>query len=158
MAGLDRGGRNFPVLPDDQFLVSYPRSGNTWTRFLVANLLSPDEEVTFTNIDLKIPDPSAMTRRLFAKVPRPRLVKSHEYFDPRYGRMIYIVRDPRDVVISNYFFQLKKGFINERMGMDEYVERFVGRGIDSYASWGENVASWLAIRGRFSVAALRRHA
>lgn len=32
--------------------------------------------------------------------------------------------------------------------MDQYIARFVGAGVDSYAPWGENVASWLATRGR----------
>lgn len=61
--GLNRGGRNFPVYPDDRFLVSYPRSGNTWTRFLIANLLSPDLEVSFLNIDHLIPDVININRR-----------------------------------------------------------------------------------------------
>lgn len=145
---MSRGGRNFPVFPDDTFLVSYPRSGNTWTRFLVANFLFSDAPVTFSEIEDKIPDPTVVTRRRLASVPRPRIVKSHEYFDPRYPRVIYIVRDPRDVVVSNYYFQLKKRFISECYPMDDYISLFVSTGIDAYGSWSDNVLSWLATRGK----------
>src|SRR5690349_8047723 len=92
--GLHRGGWSLHVFSDDRFLVSYPRSGNTWTRFLTANLLFPDREVSFLNIDHLIPDVLNVDRRTLAGIPRPRLIKSHEYFDPRYRRVIYIVRDP----------------------------------------------------------------
>ena len=146
--GLNRGGRNFPVFPDDTFLVSYPRSGNTWTRFLIANFIYEDDPVTFANIEDRIPDPVAVSRRRLAKLRRPRIVKSHEYFHPLYRKVIYIVRDPRDVAVSNYYFQLKKRFIPNGFPMDQYVSRFVIGGIDMYASWGENVSSWLATRGR----------
>jgi hypothetical protein len=44
--GKDLAGRNLTVFPDDTFIVSYPRSGNTWTRFWIANLLHPEEPVT----------------------------------------------------------------------------------------------------------------
>lgn len=145
VGGLNRGGRNFPVFSDDRFLVSYPRSGNTWTRFLIANLLFPDREVSFVNIDYLIPDVLNINRRELAKVPRPRLIKSHEYFDPRYKKVIYIARDPRDVVVSYYYFHLKQGFIDDGHQMDLFVSRFVSGDVDPiYASWGENVASWIA--------------
>jgi hypothetical protein len=147
---LNRGGRNFPVFPDDTFIVSYPRSGNTWARFLIANLVIGDSAITFANIEDKIPDPSAVTRRQLAKVPRPRIIKSHEYFDPRYRKVIYIVRDPRDVVVSNYYFQLKKRFIPDGYSMDEYLSLFVSIGVDTFASWAENVTSWLSTRGSSS--------
>jgi len=148
--GLDREGRDFPLYPDDTFLVSYPRSGNTWTRFLIANLIDDEHPATFANIDARIPEPAAMSRRQLASVPRPRIIKSHEYFDPRYRRLIYLVRDPRDVVVSNYYFQLKKRFIPNGYPMDEYVPAFVSTGIDRFASWGENVAGWLATRSSSS--------
>ena len=156
--GLNRGGRNFPVFPDDTFLVSYPRSGNTWTRFLIANLISQDEPVTFANIEKKIPDPTAVNRKTLARIPRPRIIKSHETFDPRYKKVIYIVRDPRDVLISYYYFQLKKRFIEDGYPMDRYTSRFISGDTDNaYGSWGENVAGWLATRGSSSKFLLLRY-
>ena len=35
--GLLPPGRNLAVRLEDTFLVGYPRSGNTWARFLIAN-------------------------------------------------------------------------------------------------------------------------
>src|SRR5580698_1578569 len=103
----DISGRAFHVLPDDIFLVSYPKSGNTWTRFLLGNLMSPDERVTFVNVERKVPDIYAKSKKALKKIPSPRVIKSHECFDPRYRRVIYIVRDPRDVAVSAYHYDRK---------------------------------------------------
>jgi hypothetical protein len=148
--GLDQAGRNFAVLPDDCMLVSYPRSGNTWTRFLIANLAHPDEAVTFANIERLIPDTSSISSRALKRVPRPRIIKTHEYFDHRYPKVIYIVRDPRDVVLSYYDFQRKYRHISDAYPLERYVEDFVkGKLISAgWGTWGENVASWLSTRGR----------
>jgi len=56
LLGKDIADRNLAVYPDDTFIVSYPRSGNTWTRFLIASLVFPSEVVTFANIERMIPD------------------------------------------------------------------------------------------------------
>ena len=64
LLGTDRAERNFAVYPDDTFVVSYPRSGNTWTRFLIANLMHPEKEVSFKNIESLIPDCSSTRSRL----------------------------------------------------------------------------------------------
>jgi hypothetical protein len=144
--GLDRADRNFVVFPDDIVLVSYPKSGNTWSRFLVANLIYPDVEVSFANINRLVADPALASKRFLKHLPRPRILKSHEPFDVRFPKVVYIVRDPRDVVVSEYFFSIKKRRLDPGIRLQEYVERFIAGKTGSYGSWGENVASWIATR------------
>src|SRR6266478_4226707 len=69
LLGIDRAERNFAVYPDDTFIVSYPRSGNTWARFLIANLVRPNETVTFANIEKLIPDTSSQPNRALKRTP-----------------------------------------------------------------------------------------
>ncbi len=148
LLGTDIADRNLAVYPDDTFVVSYPRSGNTWTRFLIASLVFPSEVVTFTNIERMIPDTSSQSNRALKRTPRPRIIKSHQYFDPRYRRVLYIVRDPRDLVLSYYNFQRKYRQIANDYPLADYVDDFTnGRLISAdWGSWGENVASWIYTR------------
>jgi hypothetical protein len=115
-------------------------------RFLVANTVTPNDPATFATIESKIPDVYKNTRNQLARVARPRIVKSHEYFDPRYQRVIYIVRDPRDIVVSYYHFHRKTRKIEDSYPLDRYVSRFVQGDVDEYGAWDENVASWLGPR------------
>jgi len=146
-AGQNMAGRGLTVFPDDIFLVSYPRSGNTWTRFLLGNLLNPDEPVSFTNIESRIPEIYFNPNRALRNLARPRLLKSHESFQPLYKRVIYITRDPRDVAISFYHHHVKAGNLADDYPMDDFVPRFVAGEFDpAFGSWGESVQSWLAVR------------
>jgi hypothetical protein len=148
--GTDLAERNFAVYPDDTFVVSYPRSGNTWTRFLIANLVYPGKDVAFLNIEKLIPDTSSQSNRALKATPRPRIIKTHEYFDHRYPKVIYIVRDPRDVALSYYDFGRKYRQIADGYPLERYVDDFVNGKLISigWGTWGENVASWLYTRGK----------
>jgi len=159
LLGKDIAGRDFAVYPDDTFIVSYPRSGNTWTRFLIANLVHPDEPATFANIERLVPDSEAQSSRYFKSLPRPRLIKSHQYFDPRYKKVIYIVRDPRDVALSYYDFQRKYRQIEDGYPLSQYVEDFVGGRLSSadWGTWGENVGSWVSARQKHAGFLLLRY-
>jgi hypothetical protein len=141
--GLHRPGRSLLILPDDIFLVSFPKSGNTWTRFLLANLRFPDQPATWANIDRLIPDPTGTTRRDFVRMPRPRIIKSHECFDPRYPRVVYIVLDPRDVVVSQYHYHRKIRKIEDDSPIEKFVARFLAGETCPHGSWGQNIGTWL---------------
>jgi hypothetical protein len=140
--------RGLTVFPDDTFLVSFPRSGNTWTRFLVCNLMNPDDPVNFAQLESRIPEIYDVTDRNLRAFPRPRIIKSHECFDPRYKKIVYIVRDPRDVLISYYEFQLKRRVISDELSLEEFVPRFMESEIEpKTGSWRDHVVSWTATRG-----------
>src|SRR2546423_6564158 len=143
---LNAPGRNLTVFPDDAFLVSYPKSGNTWARFLIASALHPGEKVDFSNINKIIPVADVVQHRDLLRMPRPRIVKSHQYFDPRYPRVVYIVRDPRDVALSQYHFHRKRRLVEANYPLEDFVTRFVAGEVCDYSSWGEHAASWISTR------------
>src|SRR5215467_4256580 len=146
--GAKVAGRGLTVLPDDIFLVSYLRSGSTWIRFLFGNLIHQDEEITFANLDRRVPSIYDFPDRILRTLPR--VLKSHECFDPRYPRVIHVVRDPRDVAVSFYFYNLKVRVIPDGYPMDEFVERFIAAQVVGYAdrlgSWEDHTLSWYRLR------------
>lgn len=148
LTGRQLAGRGATVYPDDVFVVSYPRSGNTWTRFLLGNLIHHDSPVTFSNIESRIPEIYFNPDRVLRALPRPRMLKSHECFQPHYPNVIYIVRDPRDVAISFYHHNVKAGNIADDYPMTRFVPRFIAGEFDPrFGSWRDNVLSWISVRG-----------
>jgi hypothetical protein len=147
LAGRQLAGRGVTVFPDDVFVVSYPRSGNTWTRFLIGNLIYQEDPITFANIETRIPEIYFNPDHVMRGLARPRILKSHECFDPRYRRVIYIVRDPRDVAVSFYHHNVKAGNIPDQYPMDDFIPRFMAAEFDAkWGSWLDHVLSWIRLR------------
>lgn len=148
LTGRQLAGHGVTVYPDDVFLVSYPRSGNTWTRFLLGNLIHQGEPVSFSNVESRVPEIYFNPDRVLRALPRPRMLKSHECFQPHYPHVIYIVRDPRDVAISFYHHNVKAGNISDDYPMTSFVPRFIAGEFDrKFGSWRDNVLSWISVRG-----------
>jgi len=147
LAGRQIAGRGATIFPDDVYLTSYPRSGNTWTRFLLGNLLHPEDPATFANIESRVAEIYFNYDHVLRSLPRPRLLKSHEAFIPGYPRVIYIVRDPRDVAVSCYHHNVKWRNIPDGYPMDDFIPRFMAAEFDpGSGSWADNVKSWISMR------------
>jgi hypothetical protein len=137
---------SFEVKENYKFVISYPKSGNTWMRFLLANLLC-DEEIDFVNIEDKVIDIyKRNNKEIEENKEHLNIFKSHSYFRPKFSnnKVVYIVRDPRDVVIS-YYNHYKKNKRRE-ISFNDYLDLFINSNIDVFGNWGENVGSWIGAK------------
>jgi hypothetical protein len=111
-------------------------------------MMNPDDPVTFANLELRVPSVYSFPDRVLRRLPR--IIKSHDVYDPRYPRVIYIVRDPRDVAVSFYHYNLKVHRFTEEVTLDKFVDRFVAAkiwpSVDLYSTWENHVLSWTKMR------------
>jgi uncharacterized membrane protein YkvA (DUF1232 family) len=134
-----------PVEPknDDLYLVAFPKSGLTWLSFLMSSIhlkmSNENAEVTFFNIHNFIPDihDSSFLAHAPLSFPGFRVIKSHAEFNPFYKRIVYLIRDPRDVMVSYYFYKGSQGSHNQ--SISEFI-RDRKHGINK---WVKHVESWL---------------
>ncbi len=127
------------IYPDDVFIVSYPKSGNTWLRFLLANILKQQEEINFHTVHNYVPEVGKQDE-IIDNLERPRIIKSHSLYIREYPKVIYLIRDGRDVYVSYYFHRLKQLPVDCTFG--EFL-----KSQDHYpCAWGEHVSSWLIRR------------
>lgn len=127
---------------DDLYVVSFPKSGSTWMNFLMANIhlkmSNDDRSVNFYNIHNFIPDIHfcRQIRSLPLSFPGFRVMKSHSVYNPSYKNTIYIVRDPRDVLVSYYHFLLGVGNFAGDIKQLIYSPHYGIR------AWEKHVRSW----------------
>lgn len=144
----------------DVYLVSYPKCGRTWLRLLIGRTIAnyyglpKTEDILFLNWKGRVhPDIPRITviheDRPMLKAPE-ELAHSKERY--RHKQVIFLARDPRDVIISSYFEMSKRGrlfgdnphesrqpiFEGE---LSEFIHRQTG-GFDTileyYNIWAEN--------------------
>lgn len=145
------------------WVASYPRSGNTWLRFLIANLLiSPVESSAELNNLIPGIHRGVRADHLFGN--RTTFIKTHWAWrqdlplrEDVIGA-IYIVRNPLDVAVSSATYRLLShgeraaGMTPAERAAEQarLLDRFIAEGGDpvwrqqGMGSWDENVRSWLA--------------
>ena len=129
----------------DFFLVSYPRSGNTWVRFILANLFFPYETITFKNIHQYSPELGKLA--LCKNSDQfPRIIKSHDTYNPSFSKIIYLLRDGRDVYISFFHY-----YSNRLLDNNVSLSSFINNPPDNYCLWSEHINSWLNNSSRISL-------
>ena len=128
--------------PDDIFLVSYPKSGTTWMRFLIGNYLTGNQ-CNFSNAHSIMPglrhDQDTVNWCQF----KPRFIQSHFPFSPEYHKVVYLVRDGRDVAVSFYFHLLKHWRLKKDTLFADYLTKFNQGSLGISGSWGDHVLTWL---------------
>jgi len=137
----DIAGRSVAKFPDDSFLVAYPGSGGQWLRRLVGNLIEPGAPISDANILQRVPDLYHRSRRSFRQMTRPRVIFSHECYDADcHGRVVYLVRDPRDVAVSMHE-QRRTGMVKANsLALHQFVATEFMRTDQFQGGWAEDFA------------------
>ena len=133
--------RHKTLRENDTFFASYPRSGSTWMRFLLYESIA-GESSGFGNVNSSIPDVKEHKIGVPMMPNGGRLIKTHEAYKPEYKKAVYLVRDPRDVALSEYAYQTALGLVDQPL--DQYLPLFLSKGVNPFSSWSEHVESWLS--------------
>jgi hypothetical protein len=133
-------GRHRGLGQRDCFIASYPRSGSTWLRFLLAEVLT-GRGSQFGIVNEVIPDVGHHHKTKPILPSRGNLIKTHEPYRREYQKAVYLVRDVRDVLLSEHAFQQALGLFGE--DLDSYLVAFLQGKVNAYGSWQNHVRSWL---------------
>ena len=154
--------RTGEVLAKLVWIASYPKSGNTWLRFLVGNLVYGPVESS-RHVDALVPDlHQGVTAEQFSE-GQTTCLKTHLMYreDLPFREctigVIYIYRHPLQVIASNLQYHLlnssdlyfKSSDTEQKQFRKDYIDRFIEHAGDprwisqGMGSWAENVVSWI---------------
>lgn len=130
---------------NDVFVVSYPRSGNTWMRLLLTDILQPSvRSKTETDLAIGYGDVIPDLDRGYwpatnVEFTKPfRLFKTHSVYHPLIKNALVVIRNPADCLCSyfHFFRRLHPSDKRVRAGIDAFCLRNVD-------DWCIHVASYL---------------
>ncbi len=138
--------------PTDVFVVGHPKSGNTLMSYVLAIAVFKDFEkkINLANINDYVPgihfeDLAIETRRTFSQ---PRLFRNEVPIYPQlYPKTIYLIRDPRAVLVS-YYHMYRTIFNDMATTLRDFVDEYLRNGnIQRYepqiTRWDRQASVWL---------------
>jgi hypothetical protein len=147
---------NYRPRPDDIFVVTYPRSGTTWTQMILYQLTT-EGRMDFTHITQVCPwfERGLKVGQDLSVLSGPRVFKSHLTYRriPKGPcKYLYVARDGKDVAVSYYHFY--RSHMGYKGNFDEFFEMFLDGDV-SYGPWLRHVEGWWAHRTDPNVLFLR---
>ncbi len=95
--------REAGVNENDFFLASFPKSGNTWLRFILARAIYDENEIDQNTLPKYFPTVHRSSAEDIRKLSGSRYIKTHAPFFALYPKCIYLHRDYRAVIVSAWF-------------------------------------------------------
>jgi len=125
--------------PDDIFIAGYPKSGNTWTQYLLsAAIFGVDLEIAPDSLvqDL-VPD--VHFKQFFRRYGKSAFFKTHFQPVPEYRKVIYLLRDGRDAMVS--YFHYLRGLTGRELDFLNVVKT----GEELFpCKWHDHVEQWFS--------------
>ena len=115
----------------DVFLASFPRSGNTWMRLLLSDLILQFQGFSTDTGGNIIPDVYRVDIEEWNRDSRInqlpfRIIKTHEPYQDCYNQVIYVFRKPAESLCSLYHYVISR-FTDEDPGINEFCSSYVDK-------------------------------
>ncbi|XP_048225363.1 sulfotransferase 2A1-like [Perognathus longimembris pacificus] len=150
------------VLKDEDILtVTYPKSGTHWMIEVLCLIHTKGDPKWIRSEVLFDRAPWIETERGYQltidRKEGPRLLTSHlpihlfpkSFFSSK-AKVIYVIRNPNDVLISGYYFWGLTKLAKETESLEQYFEWFM-QGHVPYGSWFDHVRGWVSLREKENV-------
>ncbi|KAM5262539.1 sulfotransferase 2A1-like [Ctenodactylus gundi] len=147
----------FQFRDTDVLLVTFPKSGTTWMQQVLSLLFCKGhlwpihhlpnwermpwmEQIYFSDFLKKLDPtlPRLLTTHLTARSLGPALTKSK-------ARVIYMARNPKDVLVSFYHFHRMARFLPDPSSFASFVDEFL-EGTGFFGSWFDHVRGWMGLQ------------
>jgi hypothetical protein len=161
--------RTYTPTSHDVFVATYVKSGTNWMMQIAHQLLNHGE-ADFEHIHCVVPWPDTALmgpmRRYAVPVDDPsawmaspenkRVIKTHYNWEllpySKESRYIMVIRDPKDVFVSSYFFFAKNGAMGDTgISVETWFKMFLSEKFLTWGSWAANAAGYWAERHRPNV-------
>lgn len=154
---------HFDFRTDDVWLISFPRSGTAWSCEVIYSVLYGGDMAAleaaqrdgrvprFLPLEIGIGAAASLPERMtrWKSLASPRVVPTHvpnRLFPnaalARKCKLIYVLRDPRDVAVSMYYLHRSHKLLGSYTGpWAEFFEHFIN-GRVAYGSWFDHTLGW----------------
>ncbi|TNN36698.1 Sulfotransferase family cytosolic 2B member 1 [Liparis tanakae] len=146
-----RFAQEFKFRDDDVMVATYPKSGTTWMQEILPLVLNGADLTPIHTVPNWDRVPWLEEKRLALVVDQltsPRGMVTHlpfhlmpPSFHASKAKVIYVMRNPKDVAVSSYHFHKMAQFLETPATFDEFLERFL-QGKVMFGKWSDHVKSW----------------
>ncbi|XP_003514218.3 bile salt sulfotransferase 1-like isoform X1, partial [Cricetulus griseus] len=145
----------FVIRDEDTIILAYPKSGTNWLIETVCLIQKKGNPEWVQSVPVWDRSPWIETEvgyQTLINKKGPRMITSHlplhlfprSFFSSK-AKVIYVIRNPRDALVSGYFFWSETKFAKNPESMKTHFESFL-KGNVPYGSWFEHTRGWLSMR------------
>ncbi|XP_006901873.1 PREDICTED: bile salt sulfotransferase-like [Elephantulus edwardii] len=148
----------FVVRDEDIITLSYPKSGTNWMIEIINLIHCKGDNTWVQSVPNFLRSPWLETKDGYKSVSNikdgVRFYTSHlpiqlfpkSFFNSK-AKVIYIIRNPRDVMVSTFYFSKGIKFAKPPEKFEQFFDHFL-QGEGNYGTWFDHVRGWLQMRGR----------
>jgi hypothetical protein len=123
----------------DVLIVGYPKSGNTWMQYLIAGAVYRIDVTSAPDALIQDLVPDVHFQRFFKPYFPVTFFKSHFLPRPDYRKVVYLIRDGRDAMVS--YLHYIEGLTGEKIDFLKLIQAKEGL---FPSKWHEHVEQWTA--------------